>query len=92
MIIAALVRFLNLNSSRAFIALNPVWNVIAEESKSKYDFLAIYRLKHFWIFKAPASRLNCSKSFRDNTPNYNLKQRYIRTLIGKGDNEVSTVF
>lgn len=83
MIIAALVRFLNLNSSRAFIALNPVCNLIADESKSKYDFLAIYLLKHFWIFKAAASRRNCSNSFRAKTPNYNLKQTHVRVLREK---------
>lgn len=77
MMMAALVCFRNLNSLRAVIALKPVCNVIADDRTVKYDFLAIYRLKFFWIFRAAASRLNCSYSLQAILPTKKKKRMQV---------------
>lgn len=81
MMMAALVCFRNLNSLRAVIALKPVCNVIADDRTVKYDFLAIYRLKFFWIFRAAASRLNCSYSLQAILPTKKQKKRECNALV-----------
>ena len=75
MMMAALVCFRNLNSLRAVIALKPVCNVIADARTVKYDFLETYRLRFFWIFRAAASRLNCSNSLQAILPTRKKKKK-----------------